>query len=153
MIWQILCSCVSALNSACRTVGRSWKSRGDSNLVGNLPLLIWALLIYPAKSNFFVRLQIFLHAGCNVLPPEELTPHAKNYECGYWCLQRSRNSSQLAFLGNFCTNNQKQFQSKLHNIQFCSMEKTICSLRKKNFTLMKIFCSMLKFNLHILQGR
>ena len=24
-----------------RTVGRSWKSRGDSNLVGNLPLLIW----------------------------------------------------------------------------------------------------------------
>ena len=34
MIWQILCSCVSALNSACRAVGRSWKSRGDSNLVG-----------------------------------------------------------------------------------------------------------------------
>ena len=35
-----------------------------------------ALFIYPAKSNFFVRLQIFLHAGCNFLPPEELTTHA-----------------------------------------------------------------------------
>ena len=36
-----------------------------------------ALFIYPVKKFFFVRLQIFLHAGCNFLPPEELTPHAK----------------------------------------------------------------------------
>ena len=82
------------------------------------------------KVFFFVRLQTFLHAGCNFLPPEEFTQHAKNYECGYWCLQIwSRNSSKLAFLGNFCTN--IKFQSKLHNIQFCSMEKNICSLHKK----------------------
>ena len=36
-----------------------------------------ALFIYPAKSNFFVRLQIFRYAGCNFLPPEELTPMQK----------------------------------------------------------------------------
>ena len=44
---------------------------------------IRALFIYPAKSDFFVRLQIFLHAGCNILPPKELPPHAKNDERGY----------------------------------------------------------------------
>ena len=43
--------------------------------------------ICPAKSDFFVRLQIFLHAGCNFLHPKELAPHAKNDEWGYWCLQ------------------------------------------------------------------
>ena len=48
-----------------------------------LGLQTTALFIYPGKSNLFVRLQIFLHAGCSFLPPEELTPHAKNYECGY----------------------------------------------------------------------
>ena len=37
----------------------------------------WALFIYPTKSYFFIRLQIFLHAGCNFLPSEELPPHAK----------------------------------------------------------------------------
>ena len=30
------------------------------------------------KVIFFVRLQIFLHAGCHFLPPEELPPNAKN---------------------------------------------------------------------------
>jgi hypothetical protein len=38
---------------------------------------IRALFIYPAKSDFFVRLQIFLHAGCNFLPPKKLPPHEK----------------------------------------------------------------------------
>ena len=42
-----------------------------------------ALFIYPAKSYFLVRLQIFPHAGCNILPPEELQSHAKNDVCGY----------------------------------------------------------------------
>ena len=42
-----------------------------------------ALFISPANSDFFIRLQIFLHAGCNFLPPEELPPHAKNDDCGY----------------------------------------------------------------------
>ena len=41
----------------------------------------------PCKKLIFVRLQIFWHAGCNFFHPEELSPHAKNYECGYWCLQ------------------------------------------------------------------
>ena len=40
--------------------------------------------IYPARSDFFFnRLQLFLHTACNLLPPEELPPHAKNDECGY----------------------------------------------------------------------
>ena len=61
-----------------------------------------ALFIYPVKSNFFVRLQIFLYAGCNFLPPEELTPNAKNYDCGYWCLQIwSRNLHNGYFLEIF----------------------------------------------------
>jgi hypothetical protein len=43
-----------------------------------------ALFIYPAKSDFFFfRLQIFLHAACNLLPPQALAPNAKNDECGY----------------------------------------------------------------------
>ena len=37
----------------------------------------------PCKKLIFVRLQIFLHAGCNFLHPEELSPHTKNYECSY----------------------------------------------------------------------
>jgi hypothetical protein len=41
----------------------------------------------PCKKLIFVRLQILLHAGCNFLQPEELSPHAKNYECGYWSSQ------------------------------------------------------------------
>ena len=62
----------------------------------------WALFIYPAKSNIFVGLQIFLHAGCDFLPPEELTPNAKNYDCGYWCLQIwSRNLHNWHFLEIF----------------------------------------------------
>ena len=48
----------------------------------NMPNTL-ALFIYPAKSYFFVRLQMFLHNGCDFLPPEELLPHAKNDECGY----------------------------------------------------------------------
>ena len=46
-----------------------------------------ALFIYPAKKLIFVRLQIFLHAVCNIMQAEELSPNAKNYECGYWSLQ------------------------------------------------------------------
>ena len=38
-------------------------------------------------------------------------------------------------------------------MHFCSMQKIICNMHKENFTLMKIFHSMLKFNLHVLQGR
>ena len=34
----------------------------------------------PYKNLIFVRLQLFLHAGRNYLHPEELSPHAKNYE-------------------------------------------------------------------------
>ena len=41
----------------------------------------------PWKKLIFVRLQIFLHASCNFLHPEELSPMQKNYERGYWCLQ------------------------------------------------------------------
>ena len=37
-----------------------------------------AHFIYPAKSYFFVRLQIFLHGGCNFLPPLELPSHTKD---------------------------------------------------------------------------
>ena len=37
-----------------------------------------ALFIYPTKSDIFVRLQVFLHAGYNFLPPKELPLHAKN---------------------------------------------------------------------------
>jgi hypothetical protein len=44
-------------------------------------------------------MQIFLHAGCNFLPPEELPPHAKNDEFGYLCLQIwSRNLHNWPFL-------------------------------------------------------
>ena len=47
-------------------------------------------------------LQIFLHAGRNFLPPEELPPHAKNDEFGYSCLQVwSRNLHNWQFLKNF----------------------------------------------------
>ena len=38
------------------------------------------------KVNFCPNSNIFC-AGCCLLHPEELSPHAKNYECGYWCLQ------------------------------------------------------------------
>ena len=41
----------------------------------------------PCKKLIFVRLQIFLQAGCKFLHPEELSSHAKNFECGYWCSQ------------------------------------------------------------------
>ena len=41
----------------------------------------------PCRKLIFVRLQIFLHACCNFLHSEELSPHAKNDEYGYWCLQ------------------------------------------------------------------
>ena len=58
-----------------------------------------ALFIYPAKSNFFVRLQIFLYAGCNFFPPEELPPHAENNQCSYLYLQIcSRNLHNWHFL-------------------------------------------------------
>ena len=54
------------------------------------------------KWFFFARLQIFLHASCNFLPPEELPPHAKNDECGFWCLQIwSRNLHNWRFLEIF----------------------------------------------------
>ena len=43
---------------------------------------VWFLDKSPAKSYFFIRLQIFLHVGCSFLPPEELPPHTKNDECG-----------------------------------------------------------------------
>jgi hypothetical protein len=52
-----------------------------------------------------VRHQIFLHAGCNFLYPEELPPHEKNYECGYWCLQNwSRILHDWHFFGISCIN-------------------------------------------------
>ena len=35
------------------------------------------LFICPSKSEFFARLQIFLHAGCAFLHPEELEPPEK----------------------------------------------------------------------------
>ena len=41
----------------------------------------------PCKKLIFVRLQIFLYAGCNFLHPEELSSHARHFECGYWCSQ------------------------------------------------------------------
>ena len=41
-----------------------------------------AFFIYTAKSDFFFRLQIFLHAGCNFLPSKKLPPFAKNDERG-----------------------------------------------------------------------
>ena len=47
-----------------------------------MAIRVWFLDKSPAKSYFFIRLQIFLHVGCNFLPPEELSPHAKNDECG-----------------------------------------------------------------------
>ena len=51
---------------------------------------------------FFVRLQIFLHAGCNFLHPAELAPHANKDECCYWCLQIwSRILHNWHFLKNF----------------------------------------------------
>ena len=53
----------------------NWKTHMQISHVGQLyfnsssysRVHIRALFIYPAKSNFFVRLQIFLHAGCNFL--------------------------------------------------------------------------------------
>ena len=45
------------------------------------------LFICPTKSYFFDGLQIFLHAGCDFLHPEELAPHAKKHAFGYWNLQ------------------------------------------------------------------
>ena len=63
---------------------------------------VWFLDKSPAKSYFFIRLQIFLHVGCNFLPPEELPPHAKNDECGYQCLKIwSRNLHNWHFLEMF----------------------------------------------------
>jgi hypothetical protein len=58
---------------------------------------------YPAKSDFFIRLQIFLYASYNFLPPEELPPHAKNDECVYIFIFKNlvKKTSQLAFFGNF----------------------------------------------------
>ena len=54
------------------------------------------------KVIFFVRLQVFLHAGCNFLPPEELPPHTKNDECDCLCLQIwSRNLHNCHFLEIF----------------------------------------------------
>jgi hypothetical protein len=40
-----------------------------------------ALFICSAKSNFIAGLQIFPHAVCDFLHPEELAPHAKTDEC------------------------------------------------------------------------
>ena len=84
------------------------------------------------KVIFFVRLQIFLHAGCNFLPPEELTPHAKNYECGYWCLQIClRNSSQLAFFGNFCTISKNNSSQSCIIYNFAAWKKLFAACTKK----------------------
>ena len=44
---------------------------------------LFQTLEYPAKSEFFVRLQIFLLDGFNFLPSEEIPSHAKNDVCGY----------------------------------------------------------------------
>ena len=64
---------------------------------------------YPAKSDFFIRLQIFLYASYNFLPPEELPPHAKNDECVYLSLKIwSRKLHNWHFLETF-----EQIQKKI----------------------------------------
>ena len=51
----------------------------------NSPRLVLYLILFicPAESDFFIRLQIFLHAGCIFLHPVELSPQGKKFECGY----------------------------------------------------------------------
>ena len=53
----------------------------------------------PCKNLFFRQAANISSCWMNFLPAEELQPHAKNYECGYWCLQIwSRNLHNWHFL-------------------------------------------------------
>ena len=69
---------------------------------GDTPQNVLSLFYLPCKKCFFVKLQIFLHAGFNFLAPEELPSHAKNDVCGYQCLQIwSRNLQNWHFFEIF----------------------------------------------------
>ena len=57
------------------------------------------------------------------------------------------------FFGNFCPNHSKQIKSKLHRVHICRLQKISISCSDKNFSLMKLFLSMLKFKSHVLQHR
>ena len=82
----------------------------------------------PCKKLIFVRLQIFLHDGCNFLHPEELLPMQKVMSVVIGVLNLVKNYSWLAFFEIFCTNTKTKFQIKLHKMHFCSLQKFICSL-------------------------
>ena len=56
---------------------------------------------------------IFFHAGCDFLHPEELAPHAKNDECGFYHLQSwSRILHNWHFLEIFVQINKKKDLAK-----------------------------------------
>ena len=76
-----------ALRSVCSILTLKIKRKRKREKSKILRQYTVASFICPAKSNFFVRLQIFLHANWNFLHPQELALHAKNDVCGYCCLQ------------------------------------------------------------------